>query len=94
MRIPWLLLAVQLFALPAHAEWVERVTDGIMGTRVVVELWADSAADGNEMIEMVLAEMRRIDAAMSTYKATAKYPISIAALRSSLSSFPLSCSTC
>lgn len=69
MRIPWLLLAVQLFALPAHAEWVERVTDGIMGTRVVVELWADSAADGNEMIEMVLAEMRRIDAAMSTYKA-------------------------
>jgi hypothetical protein len=27
-------------AVPAHAEWVNRVTDGIMGTRITVELWS------------------------------------------------------
>ena len=30
----------------AAAEWLERVEDGIMGTRIVVELWADDAAKG------------------------------------------------
>lgn len=53
---------------PAHAEWVQRVEDGIMGTRIVVELWADDRAQGDAAIEAVLAEMRRIDQAMSTYK--------------------------
>src|SRR5882672_4035779 len=61
---------VLLFVLPsaAHAEWVERVDDGIMGTRIVVELWAPDAVAGNRAIEAVLDEMRRIDASMSTYK--------------------------
>jgi len=61
---------VLLFVLPAtaQAEWVERVDDGIMGTRIVVELWAPDAVAGNRAIEAVLTEMRRIDAAMSTYK--------------------------
>lgn len=59
-----LLLALQ----PARAEWVQRVEDGIMGTRIVVELWADDRVRGDAAIAAVLAEMRRIDTAMSTYK--------------------------
>ena len=47
--------------LPLRAEWIERVEDGIMGTRIAVELWADDAARGNAAIEAVLAEMRRVD---------------------------------
>ncbi|HLN49598.1 MAG TPA: hypothetical protein VK251_08795, partial [Steroidobacteraceae bacterium] len=62
-----------LFALvcgsaPAHAEWVRRITDGIMGTRITVELWAEDAAKGEQAIDAVLDEMRHIDETMSTYK--------------------------
>ena len=56
----------------AAAEWVERVEDGIMGTRITVELWADDKAKGEAAIEAVLAEMRRVDEAMSTYKPTSE----------------------
>ncbi len=35
------LAAFLCLAAPAHADWVRRVTDGIMGTRITVELWAD-----------------------------------------------------
>ena len=59
-------------ALPAHAEWVRRVTDGIMGTRITVEVWADDAAKGNQAIDAVLDEMRHIDETMSTYKPTSE----------------------
>ena len=52
----------------AGAEWLERVEDGIMGTRIVVELWADDASRGRSAIDAVLAEMRRVDESMSTYK--------------------------
>lgn len=52
----------------AHAEWVKRVEDGIMGTRIVVELWGDDATAANKAIDAVLAEMRNIDRDMSTYK--------------------------
>jgi thiamine biosynthesis lipoprotein len=45
----------------AAAAWVERVEDGIMGTRITVELWADDPAQGQAAIEAVLAEMRRVD---------------------------------
>jgi thiamine biosynthesis lipoprotein len=55
-------------AAPAHAEWVRRVTDGIMGTRITVELWAEDAAKGEQAIDAVLGEMRHIDESMSTYK--------------------------
>lgn len=63
----WLLV---LIAAPAvtHAEWFKRAEDGIMGTRIAVELWSENAGAGNGAIDAVLAEMRRIDAAMSTYK--------------------------
>jgi len=54
--------------LPAHAEWLKRVDDGIMGTRIIVELWSEQPAAGEQAIDAVLAEMRHIDADMSTYK--------------------------
>lgn len=68
-------LALFVFAQPARAEWLERVEDGIMGTRIVVELWATDKARGDAAIEAVLAEMRRVDEAMSTYKPTSELSI-------------------
>ena len=65
------ILAGTLFPLlssSARAEWVSRVNDGIMGTRIVVELWSDKAEAGERNIDAVMAEMRRIDSDMSTYK--------------------------
>jgi thiamine biosynthesis lipoprotein len=62
-------------ASAAHAEWVERVEDGIMGTRIAIELWAENRASGEAAIEAVLNEMRRVDAAMSTYKPTSELSI-------------------
>lgn len=68
-------LALFVLAQPARAEWMERVEDGIMGTRIVVELWATDKAQGNAAIEAVLAEMRRVDEGMSTYKPTSELSI-------------------
>src|SRR5580704_18626415 len=59
-------------ASPAHAEWVRRISDGIMGTRITVELWADDRAQGEHAIDAVLDEMRHIDETMSTYKPTSE----------------------
>jgi thiamine biosynthesis lipoprotein len=56
------------FAQTAASEWVTRVTDGIMGTQITVELWADPGVKADPAIEAVLAEMRHIDESMSTYK--------------------------
>jgi len=64
------LASALLFAvLPqaADADWMER-TEAIMGTRIYVQLWAEDPAKGDEAIEAVMAEMRRIDALMSHYK--------------------------
>jgi thiamine biosynthesis lipoprotein len=70
---PWLCLcALVCAAAPAHAEWVRRVTDGIMGTRITVELWAEDPAKADQAIDAVLAEMRHIDDSMSTYKPTSE----------------------
>ena len=51
----WLTLAACLGS-PAQAEWVRRITDGIMGTRITVELWADDKTQGNKAIDAVLDE--------------------------------------
>jgi thiamine biosynthesis lipoprotein len=72
MKVGTLVFALIACGQLAHAAWVERTEDGIMGTRIVVELWADSAAEGNAAIDAVLADMRRIDDAMSTYKPTSE----------------------
>jgi FAD:protein FMN transferase len=61
-----------LFGVPAHAEWVRRVTDGIMGTRITVELWSEDPAKADKAIDAVLDEMRHIDETMSTYKPTSE----------------------
>lgn len=65
-------LAFLLAGVTARAEWVERVEDGIMGTRIAVELWADDKAAGDAAIDAVMGEMRRIDELMSTYKPTSE----------------------
>jgi thiamine biosynthesis lipoprotein len=69
--------AIPLFLLlaagsPAHAEWVRRVTDGIMGTRITVELWSDDREKADQAIDAVLDEMRHVDETMSTYKPTSE----------------------
>jgi thiamine biosynthesis lipoprotein len=72
-RQQWIWVALLCAAsLGAHAEWVKRVTDGIMGTRIVVELWGEDRAKSEEAIDAVLAEMRHIDESMSTYKPTSE----------------------
>jgi thiamine biosynthesis lipoprotein len=70
-----LLCALVLGATASHpcaAEWVTSVTDGIMGTRITVELWADGVAGAQGPIDAVLAEMRHVDATMSTYQPTSE----------------------
>ncbi|HKT71730.1 MAG TPA: FAD:protein FMN transferase [Steroidobacteraceae bacterium] len=70
MTIRWLLTAlaaIVAFPGPAWAAWRER-TEAIMGTRIYVEVWHDDPAKGDEAIEAVMAEMRRIDELMSHYK--------------------------
>jgi FAD:protein FMN transferase len=73
---PWIgllaLLPALLAAQPAHAAWVSRRVDGIMGTRIFVELWADDPAKGEQDIDAVMAEMRHIDDSMSTFKPTSE----------------------
>jgi thiamine biosynthesis lipoprotein len=73
---PWTALvaafALFAFAAPARAEWVSRITDGIMGTRITVELWSEDRGKADEAIDAVLAEMRHIDETMSTYKPTSE----------------------
>ena len=61
-------IATSLAAGAVQAEWFNRVNDGIMGTRIVVELWSENRAAGERAIDAVMTEMKRIDAGMSTYK--------------------------
>ena len=67
----WLAAAV-LLSPAVQAKWVSRTVDGIMGTRIYVELWADDAAKGEAAIDAVMDEMRHIDDSMSTYKSTSE----------------------
>jgi len=64
---PFLTVLLLAAALPVRADWMER-TEAIMGTRCYVELWADEPAKGNDAIDAVMAELRRIDSLMSHYK--------------------------
>jgi thiamine biosynthesis lipoprotein len=69
----WAVAMLFIFAaMPVHAEWVRRVTDGIMGTRITVELWSEDKAKADQAIDAVLAEMNHIDESMSTYKPTSE----------------------
>lgn len=82
------LLSLLFLSMPAHAEWLHRVEDGIMGTRIVVELWADDREQGEAAIEAVLDEMRRIDRDMSTFKPTSE--VSIVNARAASEAIPIS----
>lgn len=62
-----LVLLLAAFHSVAHAEWLYR-EDAIMGTRCAVEVWATDRSEGEAAIDAVMAELRRIDALMSTYK--------------------------
>jgi len=57
---------------PAQGKWVSRQVDGIMGTRIYVEVWAEDDAKGGAAIDAVMDEMRHIDESMSTYKPTSE----------------------
>jgi FAD:protein FMN transferase len=59
--------ACAVYSASVQAEWLYR-EEAIMGTRCAVELWATDRNAGNAAIEAVLADMRRVDALMSTYK--------------------------
>ena len=72
LKITAYLTAFVCLAAPAHADWVRRVTDGIMGTQITVELWADDDAKAQRAIDAVLDEMRHVDESMSTYKPTSE----------------------
>ena len=47
--------------------WLKR-EEAIMGTAISVELWSDDHAEGEAAIDAVMAEMHRIDRAMSPHK--------------------------
>jgi len=69
-RVAWrwsLLLLAGTASTFARADWMQR-TEAIMGTRCYVELWADDPLKGNDAIDAVMAELRRIDDLMSHYK--------------------------
>ena len=65
-------LLLGLACLPAQAEWLDRTVDGIMGTRIVVRLWSEDRAAGEAAIDAVMADMRHVDEAMSTFKPTSE----------------------
>ena len=70
VRRKWFRVALTCAALlppAAQAAWQDR-TEAIMGTRVYVQVWSEDAAKGNEAMDAVMAEMRRIDNLMSHYK--------------------------
>ena len=52
---------------PAAAQWHEQQRD-LMGTRVSTTLWHEDAARADECNERIFAEVRRIEALMSTYR--------------------------
>jgi thiamine biosynthesis lipoprotein len=56
-----------LWSCASSAAWFGERID-LMGTSVSVELWHDDAAVGERLVAEVIAEFRRIDAAMSTYR--------------------------
>lgn len=63
-----LLVLLTSLAAPAGADWHQQ-TQAIMGTRVRAELWHDDPLRAARLLDAVMAEMRRIDAAYSPYKA-------------------------
>lgn len=71
MKMRGLVLPVFLFSLLIYSglsqgKWFQD-NQGIMGTNIHVELWSDSAQQGEEAIQTVMDEMQRINQLMSPY---------------------------
>jgi thiamine biosynthesis lipoprotein len=66
MSVPAVASAAQESQPPG--KWLSRTVDGIMGTRIYVEIWADDDRQGEAAIDAVMAQMQHIDDSMSTYK--------------------------
>jgi thiamine biosynthesis lipoprotein len=60
-------LLLALLALPAHAGWYSD-TQQKMGTRVEIQIWAESEAEATPLIAAGMAEFDRIESWMSTYR--------------------------
>ena len=60
-------VAPGLVASASSGGWMKR-EEAIMGTAICVELWSADRAEGASAIEAVMAEMHRIDRAMSPHK--------------------------
>jgi thiamine biosynthesis lipoprotein len=63
---PILLLWMLVYPRLSYATWFED-NQGIMGTNIHVELWSDSAQQGENAIQAVMDEMQRINQLMSPY---------------------------
>jgi len=57
----------QRFAHAAAGGWMKR-EEAIMGTAITVELWSDDRVAGESAMAAVIAEMHRIDRAMSPHR--------------------------
>ena len=58
----------QRFMQTARSGWLKR-EEAIMGTAITVELWSEDRTAGESAIAAVMAEMHRIDRAMSPHRA-------------------------
>ncbi|MFQ3191700.1 MAG: thiamine biosynthesis lipoprotein, partial [Paraglaciecola sp.] len=63
---PILFLWLLICPVHSYAKWFED-NQGIMGTNIHVELWSDSAQQGEPAIQAVMDEMQRINQLMSPY---------------------------
>jgi thiamine biosynthesis lipoprotein len=63
---PILYLCIWVYSGLTYAAWFED-NQGIMGTNIHVELWSDSAQQGEAAIQAVMDEMQRINLLMSPY---------------------------
>lgn len=66
-----LLFCACLGGLPSYGQWHED-TQAIMGTRVHVEFYLEDDQQGPALLTRVMDEMHRIDATLSSYKATSE----------------------
>lgn len=66
-----LLLSAILFSPLAHADWF-KYSEGIMGTPINVELWAETKQQADNCSKRVMDEMRRIDQDMSPWIETSE----------------------
>lgn len=66
-----LIILCLLLPLPATAEWYREGRE-LMGTRVEVELWAESEAQGRSAITRVMESMEEVNAGMNPWDETSE----------------------